>query len=136
MSKVEVFRNNFLDNNNKFRDFKDIDPNIKLGFTKLLGKSGKYAFASHIKNFLLPGEANGTIVNKLEEIAAPIKAKIVGDKITGRGGIDTNISEFLDIKDCFKLNNVEKKKPEAQSRTFAERVRGQAERNRTGGHSR
>ena len=106
-NEVMEFKDKFLSINNEFKDLKDIGLNIKLGFIKLLHKFGKYAFAKHIKEFLKLDEEECTIVNKLDETAASIKAEIVR-KIPGinNNNIAANIAKFLDIKDCLELNAI------------------------------
>ena len=69
-NEVIAFKDNFLDDNNEFKDLKDIDQNTKLEFRELLHKFGKYAFASHIKRFGgLDEEEEYEIFDKLDEIA-------------------------------------------------------------------
>ena len=89
-NEVIAFKNELLDKKN---ESEDVEPIIK----KLLGKFGKPASAIHIEKFLKPDEKE------------QVNAKIVGSKITGIDNIDTNISKFLDIKDCLELNATSQK---------------------------
>ena len=89
-NEVIAFKNELLDKKN---ESEDVEPIIK----KLLNKFGKPASAIHIEKFLKPDEKE------------QVNAKIVGSKITGIDNIDTNISKFLDIKDCLELNATSQK---------------------------
>ena len=107
--EVKKFKDKFLSINNEFKDLKDIGLNIKLGFIKLLHKFGKYAFAKHIKEFLKLNEEECTIVNKLDETAAPIKVEIACKIPIIGNNIASKISKFLNIEDCLQLNDATEK---------------------------
>ena len=93
-NEVTRFKNNFLDEKDEFKDLKGIDENIKSEFKKLLGKFGKNALASHMKEFWGLNKEECTIVNKLDEIEAPIKVEIFNSNIaTGSTQNQTSSTE-------------------------------------------